>query len=222
MKEKTNKKLYNKSNNKVKKKNGKNVTKNRKSNVRSNEEQPKIRKRESYEGRERTRERELDWRKRGKTGSNVADYRPDPVGRLRSGNPFYRRTVSPATRRSTQRRWYDRCDGETSASHDSVLALPSVSLFRSYNASECCFASLLVIYNVILYTYYIYISTYTYIRIYLSVYLFIYQFIYLSIYLPFSLSFSQVSLLSLSLYLSLFISFCRLPRLNQPNVSTSR
>lgn len=41
-------------------KNGKNVTKNRKSDVRSNEEQPKIRKRESYEGRERTREREFE------------------------------------------------------------------------------------------------------------------------------------------------------------------
>lgn len=63
MKEKTNKKLQSKINNKVKKKNGKNgknVTKNRKSDVRSNEEQPKIRKRESYEGRERTREREFE------------------------------------------------------------------------------------------------------------------------------------------------------------------
>lgn len=41
-------------------KNGKNVTKNRKSDVRSNEEQPKVRERESYEGRERTRKREFD------------------------------------------------------------------------------------------------------------------------------------------------------------------
>lgn len=205
----------------MKKKNGqkgKNVTKNRKSNVRSNEEQPKIRKRKSYEGRERTKERELDWRKRGKTGSNVADYRPDPVERLRSGNPFYRRTVSPATRRSTQRRRCDRCDGETSASHDSVLALPSVSLFRSYNASECCFTSLLVIYNVILYTYYI--PIYTYIRIYLSVYLSIYQFIYLSFFLSLFLSsLSSSFFISLSLSFLFFFVGC----LDfQPNVSTSR
>ena len=97
-----------------------------------------------------------------RTGSNVADYRPDPVGRLRSGNPFYRRAVSPATRRSTQRRRCDRCDGGTSASHDSVLALPSVSLFRSYNASECYLTSSSPVIHYIIYTYYnIYIYTHT-------------------------------------------------------------
>ena len=112
------------------------------------------RKRKTGERRRMCRSEERERR----TGSNVADYRPDPVGRLRSGNPFYRRAVSPATRRSTQRRRCDRCDGGTSASHDSVLALPSVSLFRSYNASECYLTSSS---PVIHYTIYILIIIYT-------------------------------------------------------------